>query len=306
MIASIFLATSIAAAPLWLEQAFEGRSGSKWTAVVAMDHPGPGDQRDTGGACRDGTSERLVFRHGNLVMTGDSSIFLETATKTAWIGPRRRFPTPPDARIDIVRGEKILGRQVAVVEIRGPRGGGRRLWVDTTIPLVLRSEHLRSEAGPPDRQILSLQIGTPCPAGSFAIPAGWTSKPGHPPPPNGPDGRPDPRHRRHAVASAVALAEAVGFTPPPPPWLPAGFAARNWAWVDTREGKAAQIFYDDGAKSLSIFFRPGAEAPPLCPPEGCKDREGRAVYFGRVDKFGLAVTGDLAPELMEKVAGIRK
>jgi len=303
---ALLLATTSASAPAWLDQAFQGRPGSKWTGTVSVDKPGPGNDHDTGKACRDGTSERLDFPTRSHFMAGDTMVHLDHAARTAWVGPRHRFPPPPDGGISIVRTEKFMGRTVAVVELQGPRGKGRRLWIDTTVPLVLRGERLSSDRGGPERQFLSLQVGVPCAANSFQIPAGWKVNHGAPPPPTGPDGRTNVKHRRHSVANAKELVDAVGFTPPSPPWLPAGLAARSWAWVETREAKAAQILYDDGTRSVSIFFRPGTEPPPICPADGCKDREGRAVYFGRVGEFGLAVTGNLPPEQMEKVAGKRK
>lgn len=303
------LVASAAGRPAWLEQAFEGRPGSRWTATVAMERPGPDAAVDTGNACREGTSERLDFAHGSHFMAGDSMVFLDAASRTAWVGRRFRFPASPEAKIGILRSESLLGRKVVVVEIQGPRGRGRRLWVDTILPLVLRSEPLRPgprQAGP-ERQFLSLRPGVPCPAGSFAIPSGWTRRQGPPPPPEGPGGRPDPRHRRHAVQSADALERAIGFAPPSPPWLPPGFVAQNWAWVETRQGKAAHILYGDGSRNLSIFFRKAtAEPPPLCPTDGCKDPNGHAVYFGKQGKFLLAATGDLGSDQMEKVVGLRK
>lgn len=307
MIGAILFASLVSAPTVWLDQAFEGRPGSKWTATIAMERPGRDAGTDTGKACREGTSERIDFRHGSHFLAGDSSVFLDAANRTAWVGPRRRFPSHPDAKFDIVRTETFLGRQVVVAEIRDPRGRGRRLWVDTTLPLVLRSEPLDRERRGPDRQFLDLRPGVPCPPGSFKIPVGWTSRQGPPPPPKGPDGRIAPEHRRHAVATPDELASVVGFTPPAPPWLPSGFVARNWAWVESRHGKTAQILYGDGGQSVSIFFRPGGdEPPPICPPQGCKDRKGRSVYFGKSGKFDLIVTGDLPPEQMEKIAGIRK
>lgn len=311
MIALWLASLAAAANPVWLEQAFVGRPGSKWTAVIVVDRPGSRGDLDTGKACRDGTSERLDLRHGSHFLAGDSTVFLENATQTAWVGTRRRFPVPPGARIEILRTEQFLGRSVVVAEIRGPRGRGRRLWVDTLLPLVLRSEGLDTASDgrhdPPERQFLSLRPGVPCPKSAFRIPAGWDVKVGHPPPPTGLDGRVDPHRRRHQVESAAALAQAVGFTPPDPPWLPPGFAARSWAWVDTRRGKAAQILFDNGSRKISIFFRPlGTDPRPECPPDGCKDHKGRAVYFGRVGNFGMAATGDLPPDQMEKVVGHRK
>lgn len=311
MIALFLTALAAAPVPSWVEQAFMGRPGSQWTAVVAMDRPGSGDERDTGRACRDGTSERLDFRHGSHFLAGDSAVFLETITHSAWIAPRRKFPAPRDARFEIVRTENLLGRPVVVAELQGSRGRGRRLWIDTTLPLVLRTEPLRKgpdgNGPPPERQFLSIQVGVPCPASDFQIPQGWTVKRGHPPPPPGRGGRTGFGQRRHPVESLPALIAAVGFTPPSPPWLPGGFAPRNWAWVETRQGKAAQILYVDGTKKVSIFFRPsGGEPPPYCPPSGCTDRQGRRVYFGKTGTYSIAATGDLPEDSMEKVVGNRK
>jgi hypothetical protein len=311
MIALLLASLAFAAIPNWVGQAFMGRPGSQWTAVVAMDRPGTGDERDTGRACRDGTSERLDFRHGSHFLAGDSAVFLETITHSAWIAPRRKFPMPPGSRFAIVRTEKLLGRNVVVAELQGPRGRGRRLWIDTTLPLVLRTEPLRKgQEGippPPEREFLSLQVGVPGPPSDFQIPQGWTVKRGHPPPPPRPDGRPPLGKRRHQVESPAALAAIVGFSPPPPPWLPEGFAPRSWAWVDTRQGKAAQILYANGTQKVSVFFRPSnGEPPPYCPSSGCTDRQGRSVYFGKTGAYSIAATGDLSQELMEKVVGKRK
>lgn len=313
MIALLLASLAAAAVPPWVEQAFMGREGSRWTAVVAMDRPGPGDQRDTGRACRDGTSERLDLHHGSHFLAGDSAVFLESVTHIAWVGPRRRFPTPPDSRFEIVRQETFLGRPVLVAEVQAPHGHGRRLWIDTTLPLVLKSEPIQRDPeegfGPPERQILSIQVGVPCPPSDFRIPQGWTINHGRPPRPPRPDGRPDRRQRRHEVQSPQALAAAVGFTPPPPPWLPAGFTPRSWAWLETRQGKAAQILFGDeaGTGTVSVFFRPAGKEPlPYCPSSGCKDREGRVVYFGKRGPYAIAATGDLSSDQMERVVGNRK
>jgi hypothetical protein len=311
MIALLLTSLAAAAIPNWVEQAFMGRAGSKWTAVVAMDRPGPGDERDTGRACRDGTSERLDLHHGSHFMAGDSAVFLESVTHIAWVGPRRGFPTPPGSRFEIVRTEKLLGRPVVVAEIQDPHGRGRRLWIDTTLPLVMKSEPMQKDPDgggePPERQFLSLQAGVPCPASDFQIPQGWAINHGRPPSPPRPDGKPDRKQRRHEVASPQALAAAVGFAPPSPPWLPPKFKARSWAWIETRQGKAAQILYGDGTQTVSVFFRPaGDEPPPYCPPSGCKDREGRAVYFGKSGVYAIAATGELSSDQMAKVVGNKR
>ncbi len=308
---AVLLLSLAAAPPPWVEQAFMGRPGSRWTAQVVMDRPGPGEGTDTGRACRDGLSERLDFRYGSHFLAGDSAVFLDAVSHVAWVGPRRRFPTPPDARFEIVGSERLLGRDVLVAEIRGPHGGGRRLWIDTILPLVLRTEPLvraaNGRGAPPERQFLSIQPGIPCPASDFRIPQGWGIRRGPPPRPPRADGRSNSAHRRHEAASAQALAQMIDFTPPPPRWLPAGFTAKSWAWIETRQGKAAQILYEDGSRKISVFFRPvGNEPPPFCPPSGCKDREGRAVYFGRSGNFSLVATGDLPAEQMERVVGNRK
>ena len=304
---AILVASLWSAPPAWLDQAFDGRPGSKWSATVLVERPRRDSGADTGMACRTGTSERIEFPHGTHFLAGDSSVFLDASSRTAWVGPRRRFRAAPGTEFSIVGSETLLGRPVVVAEIRGPRGRGRRIWADSTIPLVLRTEPLDSTRRGPERQFLSLRPGTPCAPGSFAIPAGWTVRKGPPPPKKGPDGRIPAERRRNAVASPDELAAAVGFVPPQPRWLPTGFVARNWAWVESRQGKAAQILYGDGTRSVSIFFRPSRGEPtPICPPEGCQDRRGRSVHFGKIGKYELIVTGDLPSEQLERIAGIRK
>jgi hypothetical protein len=285
-----------------LDQAFWGRPGSAWSGTVVVERPGKGGQ-DTAQVCREGTSERLDFRDGSLWMSGDSVVFLRPSDRSATVRPRRHQPLPPrggDAKV--VGTSRYLGRSVLEVELMGPLGRGRRVWVDTSLPVVLKGEPI----GPghlhlPERQFLSIRPGVGCAPSAFSIPAGWTVRQE--------SSRADSgggRGRRHEASSLAEVVAAVGFEPPPPPWLPAGFAPRNWAWVDTREGPAAQILYSDGTRNLSLFWRAAQGPPPFCPADGCRDHKGAPVFFGQVGNLGLAVTGDLAPADLEHVAGVRK
>lgn len=303
MIALLLLALS-AGPNEWLEQAMMGRPGSAWTARVVVDRPGSAGP-DTATACREGTSERLDFRGRSHWMAGDSSVFLKPDEKTAKVQPRRRPPPAPPGGIQIVGKAVVLGRPVVVVELKDPHGSLHRFWVDTLLSVVLKTESPDGGHHGPDRQFLSISPGQGCPPGSFAVPADWAVRRG--PTPGGEQGGP-PREgpRRHEVAGPAELEAAVGFAPPPPPWLPSGFAPLGWAWVETREGKAGQILYGDGKRNVSLFWRPSNEPPPYCPAGGCKDRKGNPVVFNRLGKLGLAVTGDLPPELLDKVAGLKK
>jgi len=285
-----------------LDQAFRGRAGSEWSGTVLVERPGR-TGADTAKACREGTSERLDFRDGSLLILDDSVVFLRPSDRSATVHPRRQRPPPvQNGELKVVGTTRYLGRPVLVVDIAGPLGHMRRVWVDTTLPVVLKGEPAGPERRhPPERQFLSIRPGVGCAPSSFAIPAGWTVR--REPSPAGPGGGRDRRHESTSLAEVVA---AVGFEPPPPPWLPAGFAPRNWAWIDTREGRAVQILYSDGARSISLFWRPADGPPPLCPSEGCRDHKGAPVFFGQVANLGLAVTGDLAPADLAHVAGARK
>ena len=286
-----------------LDQAFRGRAGSRWSGTVLVERPGRAVP-DTAQACREGTSERLDFRDGSLWMAGDSSVFLRTKERMAVVRPRHHMPPPPDGGVKIVGQAKVLGRSVVVIELTGPGGHERRVWVDTSLPVVLKGEPVgKSDHHGPERQFLSIRDGAGCAQNAFQIPAGWTVRQGN----ASPEGGEERRHGlRHEAASLAEVVAEVGFEPPSPPWLPVGFQPKNWAWVETREGKAAQIFYSNGTKNISIFWRPADGPPPYCPSEGCRDRKGEAVFFGQVGKLGLAVTGDLPPADLERVAGIRK
>jgi hypothetical protein len=269
-----------------------------------VERPGKGTT-DTAQACREGTSERLDFRDGALWMAGDNSVFLRNKDRVALVHPRHHMPPPPEeGGVKIVGQARVLGRSVLVIELTGPGGHERRVWVDTSHPAVLKGEPVgKGDHHGPERQFLSIRPGAGCAQNAFQIPAGWTVRQGDGPPEGG-----DERHRgrRHEAASLAEVVAQVGFEPPSPPWLPSGFQPRNWAWVETREGKAAQIFYSNGTSNISIFWRPVDGPPPYCPSEGCRDHKGEPVFFGQVGKLGLAVTGDLPPGDLERVAGIRK
>jgi len=283
-----------------VDQAFRGRAGSRWSATVLVERPRRG-VLDTAKACREGTSERLDFKDGSLWMAGDSVVFLRNSERTANV--HHRGPPPGDWNAKLVGREKYLGRPVLVFDATGPFGRGHRVWVDTSLPAVLKDEPTGPSGPPiPERQFLSIRSGTGCAPDAFRIPEGWVVRESDGPPEGGGRGH----GRRHEAASLAELVAAVGFQPPPPPWLPEGFQPRSWAWVETREGKAAQIFYANGARSVSVFWRASDGPPPFCPATGCRDRKGAPVFFGQVGNLGLAVTGNLSPADLEHVAGVRK
>ncbi|MBK8801246.1 MAG: hypothetical protein IPN71_04170 [Fibrobacteres bacterium] len=292
----------------WLREAFHGRPGSSWSAVATLEHR-KGDL-DTVRVCREGTSERLDFRRRSLFLAADSSIWLEHERKTARFSPRHLPPPPPPNGPKVVGRAQLLGREVLILEMAPPRGGTLRFWVDTSLPAVLKSVSVAAPpedslpGPPPQRQFLSIQPGVGCPAGSFSIPAGYTRQRG------GPGRRDDSTRRegprRHEVASQEELSKVVGFPIPAPPWMPQGYAPLDFAWVDVRGSKAAQVYYSNGKKRVSVFWKQSNEPPPYCPAGGCKDGRGRVVVFHKVGRLGLAVTGDLPPEDLEKIAGLRK
>lgn len=304
----------------WLRESFHGRPGSSWSAVATLErHQG---DLDTVRVCREGTSERLDFARRSILMAGDSTIQLDHQRKTARFTPRHLPPPPPPDGPKLVGRAKLLERDVLILELTGPHGGTLRFWVDTTLPAVLKSAsqgappYLPPPATPgkpgrkgppgppPQRHFLSIQPGVGCPAGSFAIPSDYAQERG------GPGRRGDSGRRegprRHEVGSEAELAKAVGFAIPRPVWMPEGFSTRDWAWVEIRGGKAAQVFYSNGKQRVSLFWKRTNEPPQYCPSGGCKDFKGRVVVFHKVGAFVLAVTGDLPPEDLEKIAGLRK
>ncbi|MBK9578173.1 MAG: hypothetical protein IPK50_09825 [Fibrobacterota bacterium] len=304
----------------WLRESFHGRPGSSWSAVATLERLR--GELDTVRVCREGTSERLDFAHRSILMAGDSTIHLDHQRKTARFSPRHLPPPGPPDGPRLVGQAKILGRDVLVLELTPPFGGTLRFWVDTTLPAVLKSTSQgglpappppgppgraggKGPPGPPPlRQFLSVQPGAGCPAGSFATPADYVHERG------GPGKRGDSTRRdgprRHEVGSEAALAQAVGFPIPRPVWMPEGFFPRDWAWVEIRGGKAAQVFYSNGKQRVSLFWKRTNEPPQYCPSGGCKDFKGRVVVFHKVGAFVLAVTGDLPPKDLEKIAGLRK
>lgn len=311
MILTAFLTLFVSMGPdEWLNDAFHGKTGSAWSAVATLERS-PGVV-DTARVCREGTSERLDFAHRSVLLAGDSSVRLDHERKTARITPRRLPPPPPPGGPKLVGRAQLLGREVLVMEIIPPHGGGQRFWVDTTLPAVLKSVSFGEPppgppAGPPPpphRQFLSIAAKTGCPAGAFSIPDGYARERGTPSRRGDSARREGPR--RHEVGSQAELAQAVGFAIPAAPWMPEGFAPRDWAWVEIREGKAAQVFYSNGKQRVSLFWKRSDDPPPYCPGGGCKDFKGRVVVFQKVGPLGLAVTGDLPPEDLEKIAGLRK
>ncbi|HNY31324.1 MAG TPA: hypothetical protein PKO15_10595 [Fibrobacteria bacterium] len=299
----------------WLRESFHGRNGSSWSAVATIERPG--GRLDTVRVCREGTSERLDFAHRSILMAGDSIVQLDHERRKVRLTPRHFPPPPPDGPKQVGKA-RILGRDVLILEMAPPDGSVLRFWVDTALPAVLKTTSSGKPAshpppGPPDRpprqpppqrNFLSIQPGVGCPVGSFSIPSDYSRGRGG----SGKRGDPTRREgpRRHEVGSEEALTKAVGFPIPKPAWIPDGFTARDWAWVEIRGSKAAQVFYSNGKQRVSLFWKRSDEPPQFCPSGGCKDFKGRVVVFRKSGPFVLAVTGDLSGEDLERIAGIRK
>lgn len=314
MIAGAILALVFSRGPDdWLREAFHGRQGSSWSAVATVERPGAGT--DTARVCREGTSERLDFAKRSILIAGDSTIFLDHERKTFRFSPRHRPPPPPPDGPRMVGRAQVLGRETLILELVAPFGGTHRFWVDTSLPAVVKSafqgqprEFPPGAPGapppPPMRNFLSIQAGSGCPPGSFATPPGYQKER------SGPGRRGDSTRRegprRHEVGTEAELARIVGFAIPSPAWMPEGFLARDWAWVEVRGTKAAQVYYSNGRQKVSLFWKRSSEPPQYCPPGGCKDYKGRTVVFQKTGPYVLAVTGDLPGDTLERIAGLRK
>lgn len=144
------------------------------------------------------------------------------------------MPEPP--RPALLGSDTCLGRRTLIFAQRGPRGGARRMWIDTTLPLMLRGEG----PGPGARRQLSLDLAHGCPADAFTVPPGWKVDRHEPKPP-------------HEEASVGQVATKVGFRVPQPAWLPAGFEPAGQGWMEGRERRVAHVRWSDGARIISLF-----------------------------------------------------
>jgi len=279
--------------PTWLDSAIMGRSRTAWSGRVELDRPD--GRRDTADACGGPAGSRIDFRDGRAMWeAGDSMVLLDPATRT-WRSRTRHGHggPPPGMPAPVAFGrDTLLGRTVMVYSLRGPRGGAQRMWIDTSLPLLLRGEG----PGPGARRMLQLEPGRTCPTTAFAIPSGWKR--------NDPPHRPPPRQEAPDLAS---LQNAMGFRPPQPSWLPKGFEAAGQGWMEGRHHRMAHLRWSDGSRLISVFATRGRRAFDECDGEGpCRLGGPDPVVVRHLADLSVLVTGPLPPEDLRRIAdGLR-
>lgn len=279
----------------WFDSALTGRSRHVWAGVVELELPA--GRRDTAKVCGGPGGFRIDFANGkSLWEAGNLQTFLDPANRTARQSRRghKGFRGPPPGMPAPVRlgTDTVAGRAAVVYAVRGPRGGAHRMWLDTTLPLLLRGEG----PGPGARRILSLDLSRGCPQDAFQVPRGWTVEKGPPPPPP-----PVP------VASFEELEQAVGFPVPRPGWLPAGFEPAGLGWIGGERHRAAHLRWSDGSRLVSIFVHPRKRAFRECEDDRpCPPGGPDPAVVRRLDGRSILVTGPLDPSDLKRIAdGLR-
>lgn len=280
--------------PTWFDSAMTGRARKSWSGVVELELPS--GRRDTAKVCGGPRGFRIDFRNGRSMWdAGDSSAFLDASSKSVRPGRMRSgHGGPPPGMPMPVRYalDTLLGRPAVVYTQRGPFGGAHRMWVDTTIPLLLRGEG----PGPGARRLLSLDLSRGCPADAFTVPAGWTRALEPPPPPP-----------RHEESSIPAVEKAVGFAIPRPSWVPPGFEPAGQSWFQGRRRPMAHLRWSDGARLISLFVHPGDRGFEDCQDQRpCRLGGPDPVVVRHGPDVSTLVTGPLDPEDLRRFSqGLR-
>ena len=278
----------------WLDSALSGRTRRPWSALVELDLPG--GRRDTARACGGPDGFRLDFRNGRAHWVhGDTTAFLHAATRTARIRSLpRRVPSPaasplPGPRPVAIGLDTCLGRATVVYLQQGPRGGARRLWIDTTLPLLLRGEG----PGPAARRILSLDLARGCAADAFTIPPGWSVDVHEP-------------KRPHEEPDLATLERRVGFRIPAPTWIPKGFESAGQSWMDGRRRRIAHVRWSDGARHISLFVTKGSRGFRDCKDGPCQGDGPDPIVVRRFEDVSVLIAAPLPEEdLRRMVDGLR-
>ncbi len=202
-----------------------------------------------------------------MIEKGDAVIRLDPAGRTASVGCSHREPGTFDLllksyTVTAERTEPIIGRaaDVLVVKHREPGRPSKKVWVDRSTGLILRSEYYDS-----DGKLATLSFYTDIEwnprldDGIFEIPDGWKKV------------VIEDDSGRHWEREG--LSKAVAFDVREPAYLPVGFALDGFHLYRCRCGVAsAHVRYVDGLNSVSVF-----ERFTQCPGRG----GGRGFGWGR-------------------------
>ena len=273
----------------WLDSAASGRTRQPWSALVELEVPG--GRRDTARACGGPDGFRLDFRDGRAHWVhGDTAVFLHAASRTAKLNtpPRGIPPRAPkflrDAKPVAMGTDTCLGRQVVVYLQQGPRGGARRLWIDTTLPLLLRGEG----PGPAARRLLSLDLSRGCAADAFTIPPGWDIKVHEP-------------KRPHEEPDIPSLERSIGFRIPVPTWIPGGFEPAGQSWMDGRKRRVAHVRWSDGVRHVSLFATKSSRGFRDCKDGPCQGGGPDPAMVKRIGDVSVLIAAPLSEEDLRRM-----
>jgi len=148
--------------------------------------------------------------------------------------------------------EEVIGRTTAVLSIQPREGRGeRRLWIDRTTGIALRTE----DRDPADGLVATtyftrISYALNIPDALFR--------------PRFPAGAPvvSPTEPSRPLVAVGALEKAVGFRVIVPPSLPGGFTLQGGEPVTGGPVTAARLHYSDGARALALFVAPAGRLGP--------------------------------------------
>ncbi len=224
----------------------------------------------------EGVAGRLVVDDG--VQTWHYEPRLHTVIQ----GPSLGVPieAPPDrsdrwlARhtVRLLGVEEVIGRQTAVLSAQPREGRGeRRLWIDRTTGIALRTE----ERDPTDGLVATtyftrISFGLNVPAALFQprIPAGAPVV--------------SPAEPARPLAPVSTLEGTVGFRLQVPERIPGGFTLQGGEPVVGGPVVAAHLRYSDGARVLALFVVPARRvgAPGRGAPVPTLGTQSRAIGWG--------------------------
>ena len=194
--------------------------------------------------------------------------------------------------------QRVAGRAVQVIDVQGkfPGRPRLRLWVDTQTRLILRFERysptgaLRQES-----TFIELRLNPTFPPGLFVLAA--------------PPGVQITTRRPAPELTIEGIASRVGFTPPLPAYLPAGYKLANSRVVNLRGVPTAVFAFSDGVATLTLFESLGAQgAPPNAQqvridgtPATITTRGVASVLHWNVRGLSFTLVGDLPQREMVRV-----
>lgn len=281
-------------------------SGSQTAAsTVHVDHLAPDRYRLEYGPTP-GRSRRLVIDDGKTRWQYEPAARLAIRSASPTLGDDgvaldRLSLLRANYTITLAGEDRVAGRDAVVIAVR-PRAGARPalvLWLDRDTGLVLRSERRHADGSLAQvAAFTSIEYRDP-PADRFAFA-----------PPRGITVRALPSGEPLRVAD---VAPRMGFQPIAPAALPGGFVLDRVLASGSSATGVAVMQYTDGLAALSLFehraiegarriLRPASPAPVADRRVAARQIGDMAVIHWQVRGVDMTLTGDLAPEHLERIA----